>query len=82
VNSEWMSRGKCRELPWDVFFPREGPGVLQAKKICAACPVSGECLDYALEHHIDHGVWGGSSERERARVRRIRRVGPRPVGVG
>jgi WhiB family redox-sensing transcriptional regulator len=55
--------------------------VTLALKICATCPVCRECLDYALEHHIDHGVWGGSSERERARILRLRRTG-QPVGVG
>ena len=31
-----------------------------AQRICAECPVSPSCLEYALEHHIDHGVWGGA----------------------
>jgi WhiB family redox-sensing transcriptional regulator len=81
MDIEWMSRGTCKEAPWGLFFPREGTGVIAAKKICATCPVRQECLDYALEHHIDHGVWGGCSERERARTLRRRRTG-RPVGVG
>jgi WhiB family redox-sensing transcriptional regulator len=33
-----------------------------------------ECLEYALEFRIDHGVWGGASERERRRILRSRRV--------
>ncbi|MFZ9986068.1 MAG: WhiB family transcriptional regulator, partial [Ilumatobacteraceae bacterium] len=27
-----------------------------------------------LEHHIDHGVWGGCSERERRRIAKRRRL--------
>jgi WhiB family redox-sensing transcriptional regulator len=49
-------------------------GVLVAQRICAECPVSEPCLEYALEHHIDHGVWGGASERERRRILRRRRL--------
>ena len=35
-----------------------------------------ECLEYALTYRIDHGVWGGASERERRRILRRRRVEP------
>jgi WhiB family redox-sensing transcriptional regulator len=31
------------------------------------------CLEYALEQRIDHGVWGGCSERERRRILKTRR---------
>ena len=74
MNTEWMARGKCQEVAPDLFFPSDGMGVLVAQKICAECPVSAACLEYALENHIDHGVWGGCSERERRRILRRRRM--------
>jgi WhiB family redox-sensing transcriptional regulator len=46
-----------------------------ARKICQDCAVRGPCLEYALVNRIDHGVWGGTSERERRRILRQRRVG-------
>ena len=42
--------------------------------VCTTCEVRVECLEYALEHRIDHGVWGGASERERRRIMKARRV--------
>ena len=72
--TEWMQRGLCREIAPAVFFPSDGVGVESARRICANCPVKGECLEYALEFRIDHGVWGGCSERERRRILKRRRV--------
>ncbi|MCU1362676.1 MAG: putative WhiB family transcriptional regulator [Acidimicrobiaceae bacterium] len=73
MTAEWMADGKCREYPAETFFPRDGTGVIVAQRICATCPVASECLIYALDNHIDHGVWGGKSERERRRLLRERR---------
>jgi WhiB family redox-sensing transcriptional regulator len=49
-------------------------GVEVARRICATCPVKLPCLEYALASGIDHGVWGGASERERRRIARRRRL--------
>lgn len=70
----WMHDGNCRLYPPATFFPSDGVGVDKARKICATCPVVGQCLDYALDHRIDHGVWGGCSERERRRLLRARKI--------
>jgi WhiB family transcriptional regulator, redox-sensing transcriptional regulator len=70
----WMAAGNCRLYPPATFFPSDGVGVEKARKICAGCPVTTQCLDYALEHRIDHGVWGGCSERERRRILKRRRL--------
>jgi WhiB family redox-sensing transcriptional regulator len=74
MESDWMQRGLCREIPPAVFFPSDGVGVETARRICANCPVKEPCLEYALEFRIDHGVWGGCSERERRRILKRRRV--------
>lgn len=72
-DSAWMSEGNCRLHPPATFFPSDGVGVDKARKICRDCPVTGRCLEYALEERIDHGVWGGCSERERRRILKTRR---------
>jgi len=73
LDTSWMAQGRCRELPPEVFFPSDGVGVEVARRYCAECPVKAPCLEYALENHIEHGVWGGCSERERRRIARSRR---------
>jgi WhiB family redox-sensing transcriptional regulator len=72
--NEWMAGGNCRNHHPTVFFPSDGVGVDRARRICADCPVAVRCLDYALENRIDHGVWGGTSERERRRILKRRRL--------
>jgi len=72
-DSAWMADGNCRLHPPATFFPSDGVGVDKARKICRDCPVMGRCLEYALEERIDHGVWGGCSERERRRILKSRR---------
>ena len=68
-----MQIGSCNEEPPEIFFPSDGVGVEKARKICADCPVQQECLEYALSNRIDHGVWGGTSERKRRRILKARK---------
>ena len=69
----WMLRALCRGANPSEFFPSDGVGVEFAQRICGHCPVRTECLEYALKFRIEHGVWGGASERERRRILRRRR---------
>ena len=69
----WMVEARCRGASPSEFFPSDGIGVELAQNVCDGCPVRAECLEYALDHRIEHGVWGGASERERRRILRRRR---------
>jgi len=66
--SAWMPSAYCRGLPPEMFFPSSAEGVEAAKQYCGACAVKELCLEYALFNHIEHGIWGGTSERERRRI--------------
>jgi WhiB family transcriptional regulator, redox-sensing transcriptional regulator len=74
METDWMAQGKCRAMDPAIFFPSDGIGVQAAQRICAECPVRVACLEYALTDRVDHGVWGGTSERERRRMVRHRRL--------
>ena len=59
----------------DLFFPigTTGPAVDQieaAKRVCRSCEVQEPCLDFALATNQESGVWGGTSEEERRKLRK------------
>lgn len=74
ADTSWMGTATCRDLPPEIFFPVDGGGVEVARRVCARCPVRQACLEFALRHHIAHGVWGGTSERGRQRLQSARRA--------
>ena len=39
METDWMRRGLCSEIPPSTFFPSDGVGVEVARRICADCPV-------------------------------------------
>ena len=51
--------------------------VLEAKKICSACPIQAMCLDWATQTQ-DAGVWGGFTADERKNLR----GGTNPANIG
>lgn len=70
----WMTDAACLDIDnaVDVMFPTDGRGSIVAKKVCESCVVREECADYALEHRVQHGVWGGMSERTRNTISKER----------
>lgn len=66
----WQDRGLCAQTDPEEFFPDKGGATRYAKAICAVCPVQAECLDYALANDERFGVWGGTTERDRRKIKR------------
>ena len=73
VTTNWREWARCRGVDPEIFYPPEEDDALEAKAICAECPVREVCLDHALERREKLGVWGGMTERERRRMLRQRR---------
>lgn len=71
------SEGACRGMDTNLFFPSSGgnQSCVAAKQVCAGCGVRVECLEFALAEREVWGVWGGTSEKERRRIRRERAKG-------
>jgi WhiB family redox-sensing transcriptional regulator len=68
----WQDEALCAEVDPELWFPEKGASTREAKRTCMACEVRSECLEYALDNKINHGVWGGKSDRERNAILRKR----------
>jgi len=66
----WQTEALCAQTDPEAFFPEKGGSTRDAKKVCGACNVRSECLEYALSNDERFGIWGGLSERERRRLRK------------
>jgi len=69
-NINWQQYAACRGSDPEVFFPRRGKDVHEAKTICAGCTVVPECRQQALYYNEKQGIWGGLTWSERRRARR------------
>jgi WhiB family redox-sensing transcriptional regulator len=79
---DWRDHAACRDTSPDLFFPvgTTGPAleqIAEAKAVCRICPVETACLEYALVTNQDTGIWGGTSEEERKKIRRAWLAGRR-----
>jgi len=72
---EWTKLARCVEVDPELFFPEKGEIISPrlAKSICKSCEVNVECLEYALDNKEQYGIWGGTSETDRRRMRRRRK---------
>ncbi|HVF13277.1 MAG TPA: WhiB family transcriptional regulator [Acidimicrobiales bacterium] len=78
----WREQAACRDADAKLFFTIGTTGIAAnqiaaAKAICGRCPVREACLQFAFETNQEAGVWGGTDEDERRRLRRAWRTGRR-----
>lgn len=69
----------CRGSGLDWFPPHHDlRAEAAAINVCRTCPHQAECLAWAIEHD-ERGIWGGTTDRERLRVKSR---GKRPIRHG
>ena len=75
----WMADAACADTDRTVFFPPHKSrrvGVDEyaaARRICHTCPVTDDCLEFALLTESRDGMYGGRTPAERAVILRRRR---------
>ena len=68
----WHTRAACRGMEPATFVLSRGANesvMARARAICAGCPVTVQCLDYAMSDTDLVGVWAGTSGAERRAMR-------------
>lgn len=93
-DNAWMSKAACRNDHYDPewFWPltTDNESAQRALAICVTCPVTDECLQFALANNETAGVWGGTTPSQRQALRLYARKSgvsvldlkmPRPYGL-
>ncbi len=66
--ASWQDEAACRGHDPALVFPANTDALGPARAICATCPVFDPCWQTGL--HEQHGIWAGTSERERKQIRK------------
>jgi hypothetical protein len=74
----WHEDAACRDHPQETFYgdedrshkARHHPSltvdeVARARRICNACPVQMNCLEFSIVNREEFGIWGGSTAGQR-----------------
>ncbi|OBG87378.1 hypothetical protein A5733_04195 [Mycobacterium sp. NS-7484] len=71
----WRVKALCRQRDPSIFFHPDGERgkarrrrQLEAKQVCAQCPVLRQCREHSLAFEEPFGIWGGLTEEERSRM--------------
>jgi len=75
ASDEWRDYAACRDTDPDLFFPVGTTGsaieqIESAKAVCRQCDAQTLCLEFAMATNQDSGIWGGTSEDERRKLRK------------
>lgn len=70
ANLQWMNEAKCADgwVDPELFFDPQT--VVEAKTFCNDCPVRNLCFETAFKDPYIQGVWGGTTEVEREKIRK------------
>lgn len=76
---DWQDHALCTDVDHDIFFPEKDDlaTLRTAQQVCADCPVRTQCLEHALTHGEQAGVWGGVSAAARRRLRQQQKAASR-----
>jgi WhiB family redox-sensing transcriptional regulator len=74
---DWRHKAACRDVedksiffPIDTMWSQPGnrPNMRAAKAVCRECPVSAECLEWAITTDDAYAIAGGMTPAERRKL--------------
>lgn len=78
----WVAQAACRDADPRLFDAVATLDAEAALSFCKACPVKEACLQDALDQEVNpDGVWGGTTQTERRRIRRYGSTQGVPEGM-
>lgn len=71
TRADFMADAACKGEDPEMFFVGKGEfkAARRALDICHRCPVKEPCLRYAVDNGIGVGIYGGTTPRQRRRMR-------------
>lgn len=71
IRKDFWIGALCAEVDSELFFPRKGQYLeaQSAKRICNRCELKAKCLEFALKDPELKGIWGGTNEPDRYKMR-------------
>ena len=69
----WFEFAACKGMDPALFYPEHKP-TTEAQEVCQSCPAQVACLEHALEHGENDGVWGGLGVKARRKIKKARRT--------
>lgn len=74
--ASWQAKAKCYPEMAEDFFPFGDERQVEVReqyeylrRFCRPCPVREMCLQWAIEQNYDEGMFGGTTPKERRRMR-------------
>ena len=70
VRPDWSQAACADDLFPDLWFTDDLKDQMAAQLVCGGCPIQRDCLRYAFNLQLEHGIWGGTTPKKRAYMRR------------
>jgi WhiB family redox-sensing transcriptional regulator len=70
TSQNWTEDAVCARTDPEAFFPEKGGSNRTGKALCDTCPAKAPCLQWALDHNEQYGIFGGTSREDRQKMKR------------